>query len=59
MIVQWFNMTKTTVYSTSCDGWHFRPPVLALLLETIEREIFDELIVSLVSNLQVKNCAIC
>ena len=45
------------LYSTiSCDreninGQHLRPPVLAILLETIERENVDGLLHSLVPNL--------
>ena len=32
------------------DGHHLRPPGLAILLETIERENFDELLRSLAPN---------
>ena len=42
------------------DGQHPRPPVLAMLLETIEREIFMYCYLSVksVNSLPSKNCAI-
>ena len=35
---------NTMLIGKNIDGQHLRPPVLAVLLETIERENFDRLL---------------
>ena len=41
------------------DGQHLRPPILAILLETIEREIFCQIAIASFHHIfLVKNCTV-